>query len=78
MNARKFIRPTLVDLARDPMVRLMMASDGVTEAELVGVLTRAQRAVARHAGARLVPTRAKPRSARAPVRYRCNVRRAVR
>jgi len=36
---------SFADLARDPLVRLVMASDGVTEAELVSVLQTAQRAV---------------------------------
>jgi hypothetical protein len=33
------------ELAHDPLVRLVMASDGVTEAEFVAVLQTAQRAV---------------------------------
>jgi hypothetical protein len=37
--------PGFADLARDPLVRLVMASDGVTEAEFVAVLQTAQRAV---------------------------------
>jgi hypothetical protein len=38
-------RSDFADLARDPLVRLVMASDGVTEAEFVAVLQTAQRAV---------------------------------
>jgi hypothetical protein len=38
-------RSDLADLARDPLVRLVMASDGVTEAAFVAVLRTAQRAV---------------------------------
>jgi hypothetical protein len=34
-----------IDLARDPLVRLVMASDGVTEADFVAVMETAQRAV---------------------------------
>jgi hypothetical protein len=34
-----------IDLARDPLVRLVMASDGVTEAAFVAVMETAQRAV---------------------------------
>jgi hypothetical protein len=34
-----------IDLARDPLVRLVMASDGVTEADFVAVMRTAQRAV---------------------------------
>jgi len=37
---------SFADLARDPLVMLVMASDGVTEDELVTVLQTAQRAVA--------------------------------
>ncbi len=33
------------DLARDPLVRLVMASDGVTEAAFVAVMRTAQRAI---------------------------------
>jgi len=35
----------LAALARDPLVRLVMASDGVSEAEFVAVLRSAQRAM---------------------------------
>ncbi len=38
-------RSNLAALARDPLTRLVMASDGVTEAEFVAVLRGAQRAV---------------------------------
>jgi hypothetical protein len=38
-------RSDLAALARDPLVRLVMASDGVSEAEFVAVLRSAQRAV---------------------------------
>ncbi len=38
-------RPELLDLARDPLVRLVMASDGVTEAAFVAVMQTAQRAI---------------------------------
>jgi hypothetical protein len=38
-------RSDLAALARDPLVRLVMASDGVTEAEFVAVLRSAQLAV---------------------------------
>jgi len=38
-------RSDLAALARDPLVRLVMASDGVTEAEFVAVLRSAQIAV---------------------------------
>ncbi len=39
------LRCDLAALARDPLVRLVMASDGVTEAEFVAVLRSAQIAV---------------------------------
>jgi hypothetical protein len=35
-------RSDLAALARDPLVRLVMASDGVTEAQFVAVLRRAR------------------------------------
>jgi hypothetical protein len=54
MNTDAIRRSELTALARDPLVRLVMASDGVTEAELVDVLRTAQRAVA----ARAVTSRA--------------------
>ena len=54
MNTDTIRRSDLAALARDPLVRLVMASDGVTEAELVDVLRTAQRAVA----ARTVASRA--------------------
>jgi len=34
-----------IDLARDPLVRLVMASDGVTEAAFVAVMQTARRAM---------------------------------
>ncbi len=49
MNTDTIRRSDLAALARDPLVRLVMASDGVTEDELVAVLRRAQRAVASRA-----------------------------
>ncbi len=45
MNTDTIRRSDLAALARDPLVRLVMASDGVTEAEFVAVLRNAQRAV---------------------------------
>ena len=60
---------SFADLARDPLVRLVMASDGVTEDELVTVLQTAQRAVA----ARAVP----PRRGRTVVPFRKPVTRRV-
>jgi hypothetical protein len=48
MDTEAIRRSDLAALARDPLVRLVMASDGVTEAELVAVLSRAQRAVVAH------------------------------
>jgi hypothetical protein len=38
-------RPELADLARDPLVRLVMAADGVTEAAFLAVLKTAKCAV---------------------------------
>jgi hypothetical protein len=35
----------LTEIVRDPLVRLVMASDGVSEHELISVMQRAQRAV---------------------------------
>ncbi len=46
--------PDIAALVRDPLTRLVMASDGVTEAAFVAVLHSAQRAVeARMAACRL-------------------------
>jgi hypothetical protein len=45
MNTDAIRRSDLAALARDPLVRLVMDSDGVTEAEFVAVLLNAQRAV---------------------------------
>jgi hypothetical protein len=42
-------RSDLAALARDPLVRLVMASDGVTEAQFVAVLRDAPRAGAARA-----------------------------
>jgi hypothetical protein len=56
-------RSDLAALARDPLVRLVMASDGVTEAQFVAVLRDAQRAVAAHR-----------RGLRSPRRRGCNLR----
>jgi hypothetical protein len=39
-------RSDFADLARDPLTRLVMASDGVTEAAFVAVLDTARQAVA--------------------------------
>jgi len=50
----------LAALARDPLVRLVMASDGVSEAEFVAVLRSAQRAM----WARGVPSGRDTRAAR--------------
>jgi hypothetical protein len=60
-------RSDLAALARDPLVRLVMASDGVTEAQFVAVLRDAQRAVAARA-ATADPCEAPPR------RRGCNLR----
>ena len=45
MSTEALRRSDFADLARDPLVRLVMASDGVTEAEFVALLRTAQRAV---------------------------------
>jgi hypothetical protein len=45
MTTEAICRPDFADLARDPLVRLVMASDGVTEAAFVAVLNTAKRAV---------------------------------
>ncbi|MBS0559033.1 MAG: hypothetical protein JSR21_03160 [Proteobacteria bacterium] len=60
---------SFADLARDPLVRLVMASDGVTEDELVSVLQTAQRAVAARTAA--------PRRGRTVVPFRQPVTRRV-
>ncbi len=36
---------SLAEIVRDPLVRLLMASDGVSERDLISVMQRAQRAV---------------------------------
>ncbi len=50
-------RSDFADLARDPLTRLVMASDGVTEAAFVAVLATARQAVAARmaTGARCAP-----------------------
>ncbi len=47
---------TFDTLVKDPITRLVMASDGVSEAEFVALLAGARRALALHASAR-VPQR---------------------
>lgn len=43
---------TFDTLVKDPITRLVMASDGVSEAEFVALLAGARRALALHASAR--------------------------
>ena len=45
MTSEAICRPDFVELARDPLVRLVMASDGVTEAAFVAVLKTAKLAI---------------------------------
>jgi hypothetical protein len=45
MSTEAIRRFDFADLTRDPLVRLVMESDGVTEADLVALLTTAKRAV---------------------------------
>jgi hypothetical protein len=55
-------RSDYADLARDPLVRLVMASDGVTEAQFVAVLQTAGRALAARAafGQSRIPAARRP------------------
>lgn len=48
-------RLTLERILADDLIRLVMASDGVSEAELRVVLENARRAVAAHGSARRAP-----------------------
>jgi hypothetical protein len=45
MSVEAIRRSDFAELARDPLVRLVMDSDGVTEAEFVAVLQTARRAM---------------------------------
>ena len=38
MNGDKAARTDILNLAQDPLIRLVMASDGVSEAEFVGLM----------------------------------------
>jgi hypothetical protein len=50
---------TFGELLRDPLIRLVMASDGVTERDMIALRDQVRRALAAHASSSAMPSSAR-------------------